>query len=570
MNANSSSAAASATAAANAAPHAVRKTKRDKRPKTENDEDDDDSETKTKRLKQEKKPKTPAPIKEFAIATGHIFKWPSQHKELKAFLAENGYFVAIPDDGKPLVPNADDLVLDALTHMGIDLRSVPLTDAPAYWIANRPSSIANGIVAGEVRVPPPKRKSFPGPHLKETHIGHCEFAWKVRTHPMPIGIAQYLVGDNSDEHRATLPVVNMAASNWCTVKEIIKLIVDYAESEHFLHVGFDSINLGGTSREPWWHVDIGTYDYQHMITGNPTDLQMMYNARECNQRTGGLMVKPTSHLHHTDVVRRNEIPGRTGKNPDFIRMKVDPETGQFTESCVNTLPTTLVVAPPHAITGWLSQTIHCNACGSDPPLKPNTPIQSLSQLFPRLISYVSYYPSWVLAFMGCTRDAARQTYFWQGTTTNHSSVTMIPKRASFREKIFHHQIQPYTLPLMSPLDYTLIASSERWGIYEELDSFFDESNLEFLLLNVSVAINWDKKTKKMSNTDAKGKTFYKDVPLTAEELLWIQYSQSTAADHIRERMKTKIEFVDDEGVEPLSASAASSSSRSSSSDPAAF
>ena len=573
-NPSTAAAAAATAASSSAASSSARPTLAARKGQKTKNSCDRDAWPTTKRPRKEKtKPKIPAPIKSFVIATGHIFKWPSQHKELKEFLAANGYFVAIPDDGLPLVPNADELVLDALAHMGVDLRSIPLAEAAAYWISNRPSSIANGIVAGEVNTSVTAAGYY---KQRPTHVGHCEFAWKVRTHPMPIGIAQYIVGAPTDEHQATLPVVTMNVSSWCTVKEIIRLIVDYAQGPHFLRVGFDSINVGGTGKDPWWHVDVGFRPYAlpyrqlpHPVVSQFTDLQMLYNARECNERTGGLMVKPTSHLHHIDVVRRNEMPSRHGKNPDFIRMQVDPETGEYTEPNVNTLPTTLVVAPAHAITGWLSQTIHCNARGNAPPLKAHTPITSLSQLFPRLISYVSYYPWWTCGAF----DMLRIDQFWNGITTNHSAMTMIPKRAMFREKKFEHAFQPYAIPIMSPNDYSLIASAEVWGQFGPIRNDMAKALMFSLMLNIYVAVDLEKKTKKIKYADAKGRRFYQDEPLTAEELLWLLYSPSShATDCVRKHIETNKnqQFVDDEGAEriPIKTTSQTASSASSSSSAA--
>jgi hypothetical protein len=302
----------------------------------------------------------------------------------------------------------------ALSHLGLDQKDMKEIDNPSKeqlkrWHEIRPGNIGNGIVNGKVKLVSDSK-------IIETNVGHSEVTWSVRGHPTMLKIAESMIGPGDKR------------------------------------VGFDSINIGGKGKVPWFHVDVIIHPYQaeEEKKGYTADVQMMINFQACTKDTGGFVVKPGTHLHHADVVKRASKGDGKGSshNSNFLRMPIDPETGEYTEPLIASIPSLLVTAPEGAITIWNSKVIHCNV---------GTTTKSKA-LFPRMVVYVSYYQ----AHLCVQSDEKRMQYFKQGVTTNHSPIDATPKTCGWRDKPHSFIIQPYHPMVLNDAQKALIAPLNKW------------------------------------------------------------------------------------------------------------
>lgn len=435
-------AAAAATTKAAAAP----KRKAQKDAKVDSGSESEGEEVKPTRAKSTAKAgeKKSAPSVNYTVDSEerHVFRWPQEAKAFFNHVKEEGFGVAVPSAS--LVPENDDLMLEALKDMGIDLitfreelkacasddsktRHDILTRAIKYYVVNRCGNIGNGIVNGKVKRTNAKSSAV------ATHIGHSAWAWTYRQHPTMLAIADLLVGPGSKR------------------------------------VGFDSVNVGGTGKKGWFHVDVAQHKYQEPIEkeGYFPDVQMMHNARACTKETGGFVCIPKSHLQHADVVRRAQQPRKVGgkmkagakHNQNFIVLPVDERTGEYTEPVMSDRTELLVTAPANSVTVWLSQLIHCNGAGKTKITKTSTPstVKSLADLFTRSIVYMSYYRAEL-----CTEsDDRRIALFNSGDTTNHSPIDASLKVAGFRDKIHTLPIRPYEPVKLTTAGLNLIAPASK-------------------------------------------------------------------------------------------------------------
>jgi len=100
----------------------------------------------------------------------------------------------------------------------------------------------------------------------------------------------------------------------------------------------------------WWHVDQNS----RLSGGNGYEcVQGLVNLFDCDETTGGLTVKPKTHLFHDEVCNRNRGAGH------FIPISRDDE--------ILKNPARLVRCKAGDLCLWDSRTIHCNSPGQKLP-----------------------------------------------------------------------------------------------------------------------------------------------------------------------------------------------------------
>ena len=143
------------------------------------------------------------------------------------------------------------------------------------------------------------------------------------------------------------------------------------ETEDLL-VSFD----GGNAFRPWrhnpaWLTKGGWYHVDQNATlpnkKGKVCVQGLVTLHRADEETGGLVVLPGSHLHHTEICRRSPFSKSFG---DFIPMDAK-------EPVLASTTPRLVCAEPGDLILWDSRTVHCNTpaltAGAAPPTPPELP-----------------------------------------------------------------------------------------------------------------------------------------------------------------------------------------------------
>ncbi|CAJ1387105.1 unnamed protein product [Effrenium voratum] len=215
-------------------------------------------------------------------------------------LAEYGYAVVPQVLGAQELQVAEDLLWDFL-------------HAEAAWQRRAPDTWTDDSLA---RLGQPWRGIING-----RGVGQCDLSWFIRTRAK---VQQAFAGIwGTDELITSFDGINVFRP-W--------------------HAGFSKTEGG------WFHVDQGATQQGRCC------VQGLVSLYDQNERTGGLVVKPKSHLRHQELCELSK------GGEDFIGV---PEDHPLLE-----LPETLVSCRAGDLVLWDSRCLHCNTPASDMPDRP--------------------------------------------------------------------------------------------------------------------------------------------------------------------------------------------------------